>query len=255
MAGCTYVCDAQRGKVVPLGELGAELLARGAADAAQRRGHVAALLRTGARGGGAGSGEVVAHAGGDVGALLADGGHGVLVGAAGREMLAVTDTALDLLVLELVLHGLGAGVGALLLLVAAPGGRGAEDDVLADRGGVGRGAGGVARGEAELCPGLALGDARGDLFSVRGVADAAGRLDLLALLVEAVGDCRLGAVLVGDGLGGRELGRDVIDVLVVGPVGLAGGRHDCGYGPFPSSREMQPVGIRWDRFSGRSVSR
>lgn len=59
-------------------------------------------------------------------------------------MLAVADTALDLLVLELVLHALGVGVLALVLGLLLPVGRGAEDDVLAHRRGVGHGAQGVA---------------------------------------------------------------------------------------------------------------
>lgn len=178
-------------------------------------------------------------------------------------MLAVANTALDLLVLELVLHGLSVGVLALLLLVLAPVHARAEDDVLADRGGVGCGTDRVARAVAKLAPGLALGDAGVDLFRVRGVADAAGRLDLLVLLVEAVRDDGLGAIPVADGLRrGKVGGGDVIDVFVVGPAGrkereytvnyrvptlegkrqrvggvreradnslcLAGGGHDCG---------------------------
>lgn len=53
------------------------------------------------------------------------------------------------------------------------------------------------------------------------VSDAASGLDLLAVIVVLVGDDRLGSVLVGDGLGGRELrcgGGGLLDVVVVGPV-------------------------------------
>lgn len=45
-------------------------------------------------------------------------------------MFAVANTALDFLVLELVLHSLGVGVGALVLGVLAPVDAGAEDDVF-----------------------------------------------------------------------------------------------------------------------------
>jgi hypothetical protein len=133
-------------------------------------------------------------------------------------MLAVADTALDLLVLELVLHGLGIGVGRLVLGVFAPVDAWSEDDVLADRGGVRGRAVGVLGAEAELAPGLAVGDARVDRLGVRGVADAARRLDLLALVVVAEEDDGLGAVLVGNGLWGWEVGGRLLDVIVVGPV-------------------------------------
>lgn len=51
-----------------------------------------------------------------------------------------------------------------------------------------------------------------------GVADSAGRLYFLALIVEAECDNRLGSILVGNGLGGRELGVGLLDIVVVGPV-------------------------------------
>lgn len=138
-------------------------------------------------------------------------------------MLAVADAALDLLVLELVLHGHGVGVGLLVLGVLAPVGRGAEDDVLADRGGVvGRAEGVLLRG-AELGPALALGHARVDDLLVRDEADAAGRLDFLAVFVVAVLDHGGGAVFVGDLLDGGEFRDRLVKVLVVGPVVSDGG--------------------------------
>lgn len=47
-------------------------------------------------------------------------------------MFAVANTTLHLLVLQLVLHGLGVRVLALVLGVLAPVDAGSEDDVLAD---------------------------------------------------------------------------------------------------------------------------
>ena len=131
-------------------------------------------------------------------------------------MLAAADTALDLLVLELVLELLLLGV--LLLGVLAPVDAGAEDDVLAHRGRVGGRTGGVLSALAELAPCLAVGDAGVHRLLVGDVAHAAGRLDLVAVFVDTVRDDGLGAVLVGDGLGRGQLGGGVFDVVVVGPV-------------------------------------
>lgn len=139
-------------------------------------------------------------------------------------MLSVADSALDLLVLELVLHSVGVGVLALVLLVLAPVGRGAEDDVLADRGCVRCRARAVLGRQAKLLPLLALGHARVHHLAVRRQPHPARRLDLLALVVEAPADDGLGAVLVDDGLGvGQPLGGSVIDVVVVGPCPVEGG--------------------------------
>jgi len=118
-------------------------------------------------------------------------------------MLAVADTALDLLVLELVLHGLGVGVLALVLRILAPVGRGLEDDILAHRGGVGGGAVAVLGARAELGPTLALSDTRVDDLTVGDEADPPCRLDLLVLVVVVVLDDGGAAVLVGDLLRGR----------------------------------------------------
>lgn len=133
-------------------------------------------------------------------------------------MLAVTDTALDLLVLQLVLHLLRVRVLGLVLGILAPVDAGPEDDVLADGRRVMGRAGAVLCALAELAPGLAVGDARVDGLGVRDVADAARRLHSLALVIVAIGDGGLGAVLVGDGLGRREVGGCLLDVVVVGPV-------------------------------------
>ncbi len=133
-------------------------------------------------------------------------------------MLAVADTALDLLVLELVLHALRVRVLALVLGLLAPVRAGLEDDVLADGRGVGRRSRGVGGAQAEFRPRLALGDAGVDDLAVRDEADPPRRLDLLAILVEAVLDDGCCSVLVLNLLDGGELDGRLVEVLVVGPV-------------------------------------
>lgn len=135
-------------------------------------------------------------------------------------MLLRTNSTLDLLVLQLVAHGLCVGVLALVLLVLAPVGGWSEDDVLSDGRGVVRGAGGVLCGLAKLCPCLAVGDAGVHDLTVGDEADAAGCLDFLSLVVVLVADDRLGAITVLDRLLRRELvdGRDLVILVIVGPV-------------------------------------
>lgn len=133
-------------------------------------------------------------------------------------MPAIADTALDLLVLELGLHGLGALVGALLLGILAPGDAGSEDDVLADRGGIGGRARGIFGAQAELGPHFPVCDTGADCLGLGDVADAASRLDFLALVIVSVGDGGLSTVLVRDGLRRGEFGGGLLDVVVVGPV-------------------------------------
>lgn len=146
-------------------------------------------------------------------------------------MLARTDSALDLGAAQLVLHGLGVGVLLLLGRVLLPVGGRAEDDVLADGGGVGGGAGRVVGGQAELGPLLAGGDAGVDDGADDGGADALGDLNGLALVVVLVEYACLCAVAVlDDFLGGQRGGGGFyVVVVVVGPV-TGGGvvrRHSC----------------------------
>lgn len=160
-------------------------------------------------------------------------------------MLPVADAALDLLILELLLQTvlvdaplhllvalaqlLAAAAVLAILGVPLPGDAGPEDDVLADAGGVERRPRGVALFQPELGPPPAFGDARVDGFAHDGGADAAGRLDLFAGIVEGVGDDGFGAVFVGrDGL--RRESGGVVEFFVVGPVGAA-----VGLGPFCQS--------------------
>jgi hypothetical protein len=98
-------------------------------------------------------------------------------------MLSGTDTALDLLVLELVLHA--ALLRLLLLRVLAPVDGWLEDDVLADGGGVHGWPWLVLLGETEFAPALALSDARADDLLHDSCANPPGRLDLLALVIDA----------------------------------------------------------------------
>jgi hypothetical protein len=134
-------------------------------------------------------------------------------------MLAVTDTTLHLLVLQLVLHGLGVGIGGLVLGILAPVHAWSEDDVLANGGGIVGRSWGVLGALAELGPGFPVSDSRVHGLGVGDVSDAASGLDLLAIVIVSISNDRLGSILVGDSLGGREFGgRRLLDVVVVGPI-------------------------------------
>jgi hypothetical protein len=148
-------------------------------------------------------------------AILAHRSHSLLKRTSGREMLPVADTTLDLLILQLVLDA--ADLGLLLLRVLAPVHRRLEDDVFAHGGRVQRWSGLVLRGKTEFREVFSLGDARVDDFFVDGGADAAGRLDLLAVVVVAPGYDRFGAIFVGGDLLRGEILR-LIEIFVVGPV-------------------------------------
>lgn len=130
----THVGDTQRGKIISLILATSHPISLSAS--ASRASHVRRHVRSLA--GAQAARAAIIHtrrAGSDVaGALLAHGGDGALEGTSGCEMLAVTDTALDLLVLQLVLHA--SGVGLLLLGVLAPVRAGSEYDVLANGGGI-----------------------------------------------------------------------------------------------------------------------
>lgn len=133
-------------------------------------------------------------------------------------MLTVANTTLDLLVLELVLHGLGGGVGGLLLLGLSPVDAWSEDDVLADGGGIGSRSWGILCTEAELGPGFSVGDAGVYGLGVGCESDAASGLNLATVVIVAECDDGLCSILVGNGLRLREIGGGLLDVVVVGPV-------------------------------------
>jgi len=152
---------------------------------------------------------------------LFDGSHSVLEGTAGCEVLSGTNTTLNLLVLELILHAaLLAAILLSLLGLSLPVNAGTEDNVFTDGGSIERGTRGVALLETELGPRPALGHLRVDVFADDGGLDAAGNLHFLVVIVEAVGDDGLGAIFVGDHLLRGERGG-VIEFLVIGPVGTA----------------------------------
>ncbi|KAJ8106481.1 hypothetical protein OPT61_g9506 [Boeremia exigua] len=157
-------------------------------------------------------------------------------------MVALANTALDLCVLELQLLLV---LLALVVLCGLPVGLWAEDDVLSNRDCVGLGSGGLALLRAEFWPCLALGDAGVyDLLDDR-LLDAAGGLDLLAVLVDAVGyDC-LGSVLV---LGDCLLGEgEIVLIFLFGPIGAAAksvsseSRGMCVGAAYPATRDMAAV--------------
>lgn len=136
-------------------------------------------------------------------------------------MLPVADAALDLHVLELLL---GVVPGLLLLLaVLLPRHAGAEDDVLAHARRVEARPRRVALFQPKLGPAFALGHAGVDVFLDDGGADAAGGLDALAIVVEAVGHDCFGTILVR-GYDLRWEGCGIVKVVfdVVGPVWTAG---------------------------------
>ena len=132
-------------------------------------------------------------------------------------MLSVTDTALDFLVLQLVLHALGVGVVRLVLGILAPVYAGSEDDVLSDRGGIGGRSIAVLCALSKFTPFFPIGYTGVHCLGVGDESNASGSLYFLAVIVVAECDSGLGAVLVGDGLGGREIGG-LFDIVVVGPV-------------------------------------
>ena len=153
--------------------------------------------------------------------ILAHRRHRVLERTPRREMLPVTDPALDLHVLQLLLRVIPHFL--LLFAVLLPRHARPEDDVLAHARGVEARPRGMALFEAELGPAFALGDAGVDIFLDNGGADAAGSFDSFAVVVETVGDDGFGTVLVGrHGLRGQACGVFNVVFDVVGPVMAAG---------------------------------
>lgn len=133
-------------------------------------------------------------------------------------MLAIADTTLDFLILELIPH---AAVPALFLLlflaVFLPCHAGSEDDVFAHAGRVETGAGSVAFLQAEFRPRATFGNTGVDGFASNGGADTAGGFHSLAVVVEAVRDDGLGAVFVCGDLLWRKTGG-IVEFFIVGPV-------------------------------------
>jgi hypothetical protein len=136
-------------------------------------------------------------------------------------MLARTNSALHLLILQLILDAsLLPSILLRLSRLRLPVDRGAEDDILADRGRVERGARGVALFETELGPGSPLRDLRVDVLTDDGRLDPSGDLYFFAVVVEPVAGYGLGAVFVRCDLLRGECGG-VVEFFVVRPVGAA----------------------------------
>lgn len=209
----TYVCNSQSRQIVLL-EATAHLLATASTALPHVRRHVAGVSSTKTTLVLLGLGTASTSSG------LLDGGHGVLERTTSCEMLSTANTTLDLLVLELVLHTALFALLFLLLRVCLPVHRRAEGDVLAYGGGVKGRTRGVALLESELLPFAAFGDLRVDIFTDDGSLDSASNLHFLIIVVKAVGDDGLGAILVRDHLLRGERGG-VIEFLVVSPVGAA----------------------------------
>ena len=74
--------------------------------------------------------------------------------------------------------------------------------------------------KTEFLPFAAFGDLRVDMFADNSGLNSAGDLHFLVVIIVAVGNDGLGAVLVRDHFLRREHGG-VIEIFVVGPVGAA----------------------------------
>lgn len=111
-------------------------------------------------------------------------------------MFAVTNTTLDLLVLELVLHSLGVGILALVLGILAPVHAGSENDVLSDGCRISGRAIAILGAGTELCPLLSFSDAGVHGLLVCDVSDSTGSLDFLVVLIVTEGNDSLCSILV-----------------------------------------------------------
>ena len=134
-------------------------------------------------------------------------------------MLSVTDTALNLLILQLVLHA--SSLGLLLLSILAPVCAWTENDILSNRGSISCRAGPILRREAKFSPLLALSNSWIYDLTDSGESYPAGSLDLFAIIIQRIGNYCLGAIFVCSGSIGREAGRNsdgIIKVFIIGPV-------------------------------------
>lgn len=134
-------------------------------------------------------------------------------------MLSATDSAFDLLILQLILHASLLASGLLRLLrLCLPVHAGSENDILADRGRIERWTGGISLLETELGPCFSLRHSRVDVFLYNGGADSACGFHFLAIVVKTVGYDGFGAIFICEYLLGRKCGG-VIEFFIIGPVG------------------------------------
>lgn len=217
----THVRDSQSGEVVSL-ELATHALAAALGALAHVRWHVAARARTQTALLGSLTVGAVSHGVSGRGGAIVGGRHGVLERTPRGEMLALANTALDLLIAQLLLQtlllGLAAALFGLLRLHALPVARGPENDVLAYGGCVGLRALALAFFEAEFRPCAALSDGGVYSFAVYNGLGLGCHAHFLAGVVPFMCDCGFGAVGAGRCDGG---GQCVLVGLaeVVGPVG------------------------------------
>ena len=133
-------------------------------------------------------------------------------------MLAITNSAFDLLVLQLGLHTVLLRL--LLLAVFLPCDRRSKYDIFAHTRRVKRWTSGVAFLYAEFRPCPSLGDTRVDCFAHDGCADTPCGFYLFARVVKGVADGSFGAVFVGGYRRGGK-GGGVIEFFVVSPIWAA----------------------------------
>lgn len=224
--GGTYIRHTQRRQIVSL-EFATHPLAGALSALSQMRRHVAAA--TGAEtAGGLATLFVLGHGVGDGGGTVVRGRHRVLERTPRGEMLALADSALDLLVAQLFLQTLLLGFAAaglcLFGLHVLPVSARAEQDVLPHGRRVRLRSFRFALLQSELRPGPALRHHRVHSFLVHSGAGLARHLHFAALVVEAVQDRRLRAIFVHSRHGRRQR-RWVVGLFrvrdVVGPVGAA----------------------------------
>lgn len=143
---------------------------------------------------------VLSHGITDGGGAIVGGGHGVLERTPGGEMLALADTALDLLVAQLLLQALFLGLAAthlgLLGLHILPVSARPEDDILADGSRVWLRSLGFALLEPEFRPVSPLRHHGVHFFFVHCRPGFACGFHFAALVVDPVGDRRLGSIFV-----------------------------------------------------------
>lgn len=155
---------------------------------------------------------VLGGSGGD----LAHWGHGVLERTSGCKVLSVTDTALDLLVLELLLDAALLALLLIVLLAGLPVCARSEHDILCDGSSIERGAGSVALLKTELGPFSPLGDVGVDVLLHDGLLDPPCCLDFLAVIVDSVSDHSLCAIFVVDDL----LSWELVILVVLRPIAI-----------------------------------
>lgn len=193
--GGPYVCNSKCGKVVSF-VLATHPLASALSAFSQVRRYIAAATGTQAACALASSAAllVFSHGVDDGRGSVVRGRHGVLERTSGCEMFALTDTALDFLVPQLLfkrlLLRLAAARLGLLGLHVLPVARGSEEDVLAHRCRVRLRSLGFSFLQAELCPFSPLGNHRVQFFFDRRRPSLACDFDFLALIVEAEENCR-----------------------------------------------------------------